>query len=96
MNSRTHEKKLVISEELPHVVRELPVRLAISHDLPIEVGAWGEILLGHGGVGCLLRCRMDYVAHGVSQEEGRQSADSGIAVLTKSVSGVWVGQQSRP
>jgi hypothetical protein len=55
MNSRTHEKKLVISEELPHADGELPVRLAISHDLPIEVCEGDEILLGHGGVGCLLR-----------------------------------------
>ncbi len=53
--------QLVISEELPHPDREELVRLATVHDLPIEVCEGDELLQGHGGVGCLLRYRMEYI-----------------------------------
>jgi ribosomal protein L30E len=52
--------QLVISEELPHPDREELVRLATLHDLPIEVCEGDELLQSHGGVGCLLRFRMEY------------------------------------
>jgi stalled ribosome rescue protein Dom34 len=52
--------QLVISEELPHPDREELVRLATLHDLPIEVCEDDELLQSHGGVGCLLRFRMEY------------------------------------
>jgi ribosomal protein L30E len=53
--------QLVISEELPHPDREELVRLATLHDLPIEVCEGDELLQSHGGVGCLLRFRMEYL-----------------------------------
>lgn len=53
--------QLVISEELPHPDREDLVRLATLHDLPIEVCEGDELLQSHGGVGCLLRFRMEYL-----------------------------------
>jgi ribosomal protein L30E len=56
--------QLVISEELPHPDREELVRLAILHDLPIEVCEGDELLRSHGGVGCLLRFRMEYLQAG--------------------------------
>ncbi len=66
--------QLVISEELPHFDREMLVRMAIIHDLPIEVCEGDELLLDHGGVGCLLRFRLDYLAHDPSQADRQQSA----------------------
>ena len=51
--------ELVISEELPHPDREELVRLATAHNLPIEVCEGDELLLQYGGVGCLLRYRID-------------------------------------
>lgn len=59
--------QLVISEELPCPDREQLVRLAIRHDLPVEVCERDELLLGHGGVGCLLRFRMEYLRQPMSQ-----------------------------
>jgi peptide subunit release factor 1 (eRF1) len=53
--------ELVISEELPHADREELVRLATAHDLPIEVCEGDELLQSHGGVGCLLRFRVEYL-----------------------------------
>jgi ribosomal protein L30E len=53
--------QLVISEELPLADREDLVRLATLHDLPIEVCEGDELLQSHGGVGCLLRFRMEYL-----------------------------------
>jgi ribosomal protein L30E len=53
--------QLVISEELPHSDREDLVRLATLHDLPIEVCEGDELLQSHGGVGCLLRFRLEYL-----------------------------------
>jgi ribosomal protein L30E len=53
--------QLVISEELPHADREELVRLATLQDLPIEVCEGDELLQSHGGVGCLLRFRMEYL-----------------------------------
>jgi hypothetical protein len=53
--------QLVISEDLPHPDREELVRLAILHGLPIEVCEGDELLQSHGGVGCLLRFRMEYL-----------------------------------
>jgi hypothetical protein len=50
------------------------VRMAIIHDLPIEVCEGDELLLDHGGVGCLLRFRLDYLAHDPSQADRQQSA----------------------
>ena len=52
--------ELVISEELPAMDREDLVRLATSLDLPIEVCEDDELLQSHGGVGCLLRYRLDW------------------------------------
>lgn len=54
--------QLVISEELPHPDREELVRLATQHDLPIEVCERDDLLQSHGGVGCLLRFRAEYLA----------------------------------
>jgi ribosomal protein L30E len=54
--------QLVIAEEIPHADREELVRLATLHDLPIEVCEQDELLLSHGGCGCLLRFRMEYLA----------------------------------
>lgn len=51
---------LVISEDLPHADREELVRLAVAHDLPIEVCENDELLREHGCVGCLLRYRLEY------------------------------------
>lgn len=53
--------QLVISEDLPHPDREELVRLAITHDIPIEVCENDEMLDGHGGVGCLLRFRLEHL-----------------------------------
>lgn len=53
--------QLVISEDLPLPDREELVRLAITHDIPIEVCENDEVLDGHGGVGCLLRFRLEYL-----------------------------------
>lgn len=53
--------QLVISEELPKPDREELVRLAITHDIPIEVCENDELLQSHGGVGCLLRYRLEYL-----------------------------------
>jgi hypothetical protein len=53
--------ELVISEELAEEDREELVRIATSHELAIEVCEGDELLKEHGGVGCLLRYRMDYV-----------------------------------
>jgi hypothetical protein len=53
--------ELVISEELAEPDREELVRLATSHELAIEVCEGDELLNEHGGVGCLLRYRMDFV-----------------------------------
>jgi ribosomal protein L30E len=53
--------QLIISEELPHADREDLVRLATLHDLPIEVCERDELLQSHGGVGCLLRFRLEYL-----------------------------------
>ncbi len=50
------------------------VRMAIMHDLPIEVCEGDALLLDHGGVGCLLRFRMDYLARAISRTEQKQSA----------------------
>jgi ribosomal protein L30E len=52
--------QLVIAEELPHQDREELTRMAVMHDLPIEVCENDELLLSHGGVGCLLRYRQEY------------------------------------
>jgi hypothetical protein len=52
--------ELVISEELPGHEREELIRLATTHDLPIEVCEEDELLATHGGVGCLLRYRPDF------------------------------------
>lgn len=53
--------ELIISEELPHADREELVRLATALDLPIEVCEGDELLQSHGGVGCLLRFRMEHL-----------------------------------
>lgn len=53
--------QLVIAEELLHSDREELVRLATLHDLAIEVCEDDELLQSHGGVGCLLRFRMEYL-----------------------------------
>lgn len=52
--------QLVIAEELPHEDREELTRMAVMHDLPIEVCENDELLLSHGGVGCLLRFRLEH------------------------------------
>lgn len=57
--------QLVISEELPASDRERLVRLATLHDVPIEVCEGDELLQSHGGVGCLLRFRMEYLQSAV-------------------------------
>ena len=51
----------MISEELPHSDREELVRLAITHDVPIEVCENDELLEAHGGIGCLLRFRLEHL-----------------------------------
>lgn len=51
--------ELVISEELSHPDREELVRLATACNLPIEVCEGDDLLLQYGGVGCLLRYRID-------------------------------------
>lgn len=67
--------QLIIAEELPHSDREELVRLAVIHDLPIEVCEGDELLLGHGGVGCLLRFRLEYLAgYGAGANEVARSA----------------------
>ncbi len=53
--------QLVISEELPIPDREELVRLATQHEVPIEVCEGDDLLQSHGGVGCLLRFRMEYL-----------------------------------
>ena len=53
--------ELVISEELPHADREELVRLAATHDISIEVCEGDDLLQSHGGVGCLLRFRLEYL-----------------------------------
>ncbi len=53
--------ELVISEELTVADRENLVRLATASDLPIEVCEGDELLATHGGVGCLLRYRPDFL-----------------------------------
>ncbi len=53
--------ELVISEELAVADREDLVRLATARDLPIEVCEGDELLATHGGVGCLLRYRPDFL-----------------------------------
>lgn len=53
--------QLVIAEELPTPDREELVRLAIRHDIPIEVCENDELLNEHGGVGCLLRFRREHI-----------------------------------
>jgi ribosomal protein L30E len=63
--------QLIISEELPGHDREELVRLAITHDIPIEVCENDELLRSHGGVGCLLRFRLEYLEH---SEPGLRSA----------------------
>lgn len=55
--------QLVIAEELPVPDREELVRLAIRHDLPIEVCENDELLREYGGVGCLLRFRREHLDH---------------------------------
>jgi ribosomal protein L30E len=52
-----HAAELVISEELPVLVREELTRLATLRNVPIEVCEKDELLATHGGVGCLLRYR---------------------------------------
>lgn len=59
--------ELVISEELPVADREELVRLASAHDLPIEVCEGDELLASHGGVGCLLRYRMEFATQATDQ-----------------------------
>jgi hypothetical protein len=66
--------QLVISEELPHADRELLVRMAIRHDLPIEVCEGDELLLSHGGVGCLLRFRLEYLGPHAEAQDQKQTA----------------------
>ncbi len=53
--------ELVISEELAVTDREELVRLATARDLLIEVCEGDELLAAHGGVGCLLRYRPDFL-----------------------------------
>jgi ribosomal protein L30E len=59
--------ELVISEDLPHADREELVRMATTIDLPIEVCEGDELLQSHGGVGCLLRFRMEYLGIGETE-----------------------------
>ena len=51
--------ELVISEDLPHPVREDLVRMATSLEIAIEVCEDDELLNSHGGAGCLLRYRLN-------------------------------------
>lgn len=53
--------ELVISEELPKSGREELTRLATARDLAIEVCEGDELLATHGGVGCLLRYRPEFL-----------------------------------
>jgi peptide subunit release factor 1 (eRF1) len=53
--------ELVISEELPKAGREELTRLATARDLAIEVCEGDELLATHGGVGCLLRYRPEFL-----------------------------------
>jgi len=53
--------ELVISEEMAVSQREELVKAATSQDIPIEVCEGDELLNHHGGVGCLLRYRMDFM-----------------------------------
>ncbi len=53
--------QLVIAEELPLPDREELVRIATMHDIPIEVCKNDELLGHHGGVGCLLRYRLEHL-----------------------------------
>ncbi len=53
--------QLVIAEELHPTEREELVRLATLRDLPIEVCENDSLLLSLGGVGCMLRFRMEYL-----------------------------------
>jgi stalled ribosome rescue protein Dom34 len=62
--------ELVISENLAIVDREELVRLATSLDLAVEVCENDEVLDDHGGVGCLLRYRVDYPGSQVGDGEG--------------------------
>jgi hypothetical protein len=55
--------QLVISEGLPHADREELVRLATARDLAIEVCEGDELLASHGGVGCLLRYRPEFLVN---------------------------------
>ncbi len=51
--------ELVISADLPHAVREDLVRVATSLEIAIEVCEGDELLNSHGGVGSLLRYRLN-------------------------------------
>lgn len=62
--------ELVISENLAIADREELVRLATSLDLAVEVCENDEVLDDHGGVGCLLRYRVDYPGLQVGDGEG--------------------------
>lgn len=53
--------ELVIAEELPASEREELTRLATVRNLAIEVCEGDELLATHGGVGCLLRYRPEYL-----------------------------------
>jgi hypothetical protein len=53
--------ELVISEELPTAGREELTRLATAGNLAIEVCEGDELLAAHGGVGCLLRYRPEFL-----------------------------------
>ncbi len=53
--------ELVISEELPVREREEFVKAATFQQIPIEVCEGDELLNHHGGVGCLLRYRTDFM-----------------------------------
>lgn len=53
--------ELVISEELHKAGREELTRLATAGDLAIEVCEGDELLATHGGVGCLLRYRPEFL-----------------------------------
>ena len=53
--------ELVISEELSFTEREELTRLATARNLAIEVCEGDELLATHGGVGCLLRYRPEYL-----------------------------------
>jgi len=53
--------ELVISEEMAVAEREELVKAATAQNIPIEVCEADELLNHHGGVGCLLRFRMDFM-----------------------------------